>query len=399
MDIRCRSNIDRYYGGTDPSVISTLATEESPLLVLARNNPRRACESAYLRKFCEVEEISDRPVVERYKPRDELSSAEHALSFRLQSILGTDYFVAANVVFGNISHGLPILVEKPDDVISVTLDPTGQTVSLMLSLYEGEYSAFGSMVKDFARSAIFPHISSFVPSSSRQGAEAFLRAIRKPRETFEYEESDLDSLPQVWKDYEEGRISMEQAVRKSVSAVRSGIQIVDSNSARRFDGVAPDVLENERNIRATLDHDDSSSLEARPSITRPEIESDAKLLTIGRRQPLLRGYRCFLALTQKTRADVGDFFLQPHRTTVVWGGQRVLFVFLDHSETYGVYYDLQANKLLSAEPGGGAFPTCTIMLGSGVYIPVPEPIRRNFVPEPGERKRFEVRQEILRVSD
>ena len=398
-DVRGQPDLKRYYGGSDTSVVTKFTTEESPVLILARNDPRRACELAYLRQFCEVEEISDHPVVERPKGNNELSSAEHALSYRLQDVLERDYFVSAVVAFGSISHGLPMLVEKVDDRILVTLDPGGQTVSLMLSLYDGEYTAFGSMVKDFARSAIFPHIRDFVPSSSRQGAEAFLRAIRKPRETFEYEETDLDSLPQVWKDYEEGRISMTQAVRKSVVAVRTGIQVVDSESAVRFDGVAPDVLRNERDIQAALKQDDSSSLDARPSITRTEIRSDAKLLTIGDEQPALRGYRCFLALTQKIRTEVGDFFLQPHRTTVVWGGQRVLFVFLDHSETFGVYYDLQANELLSAESGGGAFPTCTIMLRNGVYIPVPDLIRPNFVPEPGERKRFEVRQDILRVSD
>jgi molecular chaperone HtpG len=33
----------------------------------------------------------------------------------------------------------------------------------------------------------------------------------------------------------------------------------------------------------------------------------------------------------------GEFFLQPHSTSVVWGGQKVLFVFEHHSGQFGLY--------------------------------------------------------------
>lgn len=400
-EVRERSQVNpmHWYGGADEAVVRTFAGDDNPLLVLARQRPRRLCEEAYLAQFCDVEQVSDKPVVESQKDLRELSMSERALVFRLEGVLDADYFVKAGVRFGDISHGLPILVERKGEKLRIVLDPEGQTVALMLELYDRERTAFGSMVKDFARSVVFPRISSYVPSSSRQGAEEFLRAIRKPREAFEYEEADLGSLAQVWKDYGDGKISMEQAVRQSMTAVRAGVQVVDSYSARDMGRVVPDVLRNEKDIRAGVAEDEGMLLNACPSISRPEISSTAKMLTLSAEETELRGYRCFLALTPKVREEIGDFFLQAHKTSIVWGGQRVLYVFLDHSGTYGVYYDLQTNEMLASESGGGPVPTCTIMLRDSIYIPVPKELSASFVPQPGERKRFEVRQDILRVSE
>ena len=38
------------------------------------------------------------------------------------------------------------------------VNPEGQTVKLILGLYETEFSAFGSMAKDFVRTIIFPRV-------------------------------------------------------------------------------------------------------------------------------------------------------------------------------------------------------------------------------------------------
>ena len=71
-------------------------------------------------------------------------------------------------------------------------------MELILGLYDTEFAAFGSMAKDFVRNTIFPRVAEYVPSSTRQGAEAFLKAVRRPRELFEYEDDDLGDLPKIW---------------------------------------------------------------------------------------------------------------------------------------------------------------------------------------------------------
>lgn len=224
------------YNGTDQSIISHHASEDTPLLLVAQSQPRRQCEFEFLRRYCQIEEISNEPVVLFEKPGTDWSLSESALAFRIASLLETDYFLKGRVVFGRITHGLPILVQRLPDSILVTLDPAGPTVSLILTLYENDFGAFGSLVKDFVRNAIFPKISDLVPSSTRQGAEAFLKTIRRTREIFEYETSDLRDLPSIWQDVLEGRLTVEQATEKSIFIARASVQVIDSSAAAQISG-------------------------------------------------------------------------------------------------------------------------------------------------------------------
>lgn len=383
------------YEGTDQSVVKMHASDDTPLLVLARNNPRRRCEQNYLKKNTTVSIVSDAPVVKRRRTRSQFSTAESGLAFRIESILETDYFLKCDVDYGIISHGLPALVEKKADGVLVTLNPEGQTVKLILDLYTSEFMAFGSMAKDFVRNVIFPRVADYVPSSTRQGAEAFLKAIRRPRELFEYADDDLGNLPKIWEDYNEGRISMDQAVERSRTAVRSSVQFVET--ATRARDVVPDVIQNEQALQNAA-VETALNLEPSPAITRLEAVTSAKLLVIGDNEPALRGYRCFLAITDKVREEMGEFFLQPHRTSIVWGGQKTLFIFLHHSGEFGLYYDLQTREAVEAQAGGGPFPTSTIVLKDRLFIPIPDDIKDSFIPKTGERKRFEVRADILRTE-
>ena len=387
------------YSGGDQSIVKQYATEERPVVALARTNPRRGCEREYLKRFCNTEELSDSPVVSETKARTDHTDAEMAFVYRVRSILDADYFLKAEVDLGQISHGLPVLTTKEAGRVRVTIDPRGQTLSLVLSAYDKEFAAFGSVVKDFVRNVVFPSIAPYVPSSSRQGAEAFLRTIRKPREVLEYDETDIGDLRKVWSDYGDGTISMEEAVQQSMEAVRAGVQVVDSAATARMQEVVPDVVQNEKIFRTVTAAKEALSLGAAPAISRTEIACDAKVLTLGPTDAALKGYRCFLAMTEQARKERAEFFFQPHKTSVVWGGQRVLFIFLHHSERFGLYYDLLTHGTLATEGGGGPYPTCSIVLEDNIYVPIPEPIAVRFVPTAGERKRFYVRHDILRVSE
>lgn len=380
------------YEGTDQGVIKMHASDDTPLLQMARNNPRRRCEQNYLAQHAKVQAISDKPVVRNRRSGSGLSMPESALTYRIESILDTDYFLKCDVDCGEISHGLPATAITESGRVRLTLNPQSQSVALIIGLYETEYSAFSSMAKDFVRNVVFPRVADFVPSSTRQGAEAFLKAIRRPREYFEYADDDLGSLPQIWEDYDSGLISMEQAVERSRTAVRSSVQVVDA--AERADNVVPDVIQNEQALQNAA----ALSLDPSPAITRLDAKTSAKLLVIDDNEPALRGYRCFLALTDKARDEMGEFFLQPHRTSIVWGGQKTLFIFQHHSERFGLYYDLQTRELVDAPAGGGPFPTSTIVLKDRIFVPIPDVIKASFIPESGQRKRFEIRADILRTE-
>ena len=71
---------------------------------------------------------------------------------------------------------------------------------------------------------------------------------------------------------------------------------------------------------------------------------------------------------------------------------------MHHSGEIGLYYDLQTRDSISENAGGGPFQTSTIVLKDTIYIPVPKAIESSFIPVEAERKRFEIRADILRVD-
>jgi molecular chaperone HtpG len=380
------------YSGTDSTIIAAVATEDSRVVVLSGQQPRRQCEEQFLRKYSTVDTVQDAPTVLLEKDRRAWSTSEQALVFRIASVLEADYFLSAEVLLGKLSHGLPLVAEGPADRVRIVIDPDGPTFSMILELYNRDYGAFGSMAKDFVRNLIFPRVSEFVPSSTRQGAEAFLKSIRRTRDVFEYESADLDSLGSVWEEYLNGHLTMTEAAFRSTYLVERNYQVVDSDAARSVMEVVPDVVQSGEVMPEALE---LGATGPAPPILRTEISSEAKLLTVEQRDPPVQGYRCFIALSDRVREERGEFFLQPHATSIVWGGQKVLFVFEHHSGQFGLYYDLQTAQAVSSESGGGPFPTATIVLHDKIFVPVPDIIASAFIPKPAERKRFEIRCDLL----
>lgn len=379
------------YSGTDTATVKH-ASEDKPIIMLTKGAPRRTCELQYLRKYCNIEELTDNPKLLKAKAEEEITSEEKALAFRIASILSGDYFVEANIRYGTISHGLPVLVTNKKSPIEIYIDPDGTTARVILELYDREYSAFGHMAKDFVRNMIFPRVSDLVPSATRQGAEAFLKSIHRTREVFEYETSDWESLSALWSDYLGGKLSFQQAAERSTRIAQRSYQVLDSTAAGFVRDVVPDIVQNENEIAAEPEYGPM------PPIQRMDMSTDKKLLTIDAGEPALKGYRCFIAITDRIRDEKGDFFLQPHRTSVVWGGQKALFIFEHHSADFGLYYDLQTQNLIADQSGGGSFETCTIVMKNRVFIPIPSVIQTSFLPLVNEKKRFEVRCDILHTD-
>ena len=390
-----RSQSDRrwnLYGGREQSIIDNFATDEQPLILLSASRPRRDCQEGYLQQYANIAPVPDQPTVIERKPESQWSLGESALAFRLVAILESDYFVPSVVEYGRISHGLPLIVDASRKPVTIMLDSQSSTIAPILQLYETDYAALTGFVKDFIRNAIFQKVSKLVPSNTRDGAAAFLKSIQRPRDLFEYEQTDLGTLSEIWYEYTEGRITMIEAARQSASIARSTLQILEPASASTVEEVLSDVIANER-IMADIQLDDE--LTALPAITRPDLESTAKLLLVGEGLESFRGYRGFLALTDRVRRENADFFLQPHRTEIVWGGQKALYIFQHHSGEFNLYYELQGQELLPNGPGGNRIPTCTIIVKNQVYIPIPDSVLAGFRVGPEERKSFEVRCDLL----
>ena len=378
----------RYYGGSDESVIRTYASEDEPLIVLSRRRPRRECEQRYLSTHG-VHAVDITPRVEQELPITSQSFAHSALATRVSLILEEDYFLRSDIRFGSVSGGLPLLVTDKNVPLTIYLDPDSSSVAPLLALYRDDYNAFAPFVKDFVRSSVFPRISKLVPSSTREGAEAFLRHLRSNRELFEYELDDRADLDEIFEELRAGRLTNLAAARRLMDRDRS-ILDVTGVSTKPLSSVVSEIREE------STEGDIQDSLDPRPGIDRRENVTSARILTS---EGPVNGYTCFLSLSDRVQREKGDFFLQPHSTEVVWGGLKVIFIFQHHSRRFGLYYDILCPGLLGTASAGGPRVTSTILAKDRTFIPVPPEIANDFQPAAGERKRLEVRCDILHLGE
>ena len=382
-----RSSV-RYYSGHSESVIQTYASEDEPLIVLSRRAPRRNCEVGYLTKKG-IREVDITPQVKKEIPITSQSFAHSSLATRIARILEEDYFLGADIRFGSISGGLPLLVTNTNVPVVIYLDPDSTSVAPLLALYRNDFNAFAPFVKDFVRFMVFPRISKIVPSSTREGAEAFLRHLRSNRELFEYELDDKADLEEIFEELRAGRLTTTEAARRLTDRDRSFVNVSRASTAL-LSSVVNEIGDE------TTDEDIPDSFGARPGIDRREEETNARILTSE--QPV-NGYTCFLSLSDRVQRDKGDFFLQPHSTEVVWGGRKVIFIFQHHSGRFGLYYDILCPGLIGAASGGGPRATSTILAKDRTFIPVPNEIANDFLPEVDKPKRLEVRCDILYLGE
>ena len=378
----------QYYSGRDEPVIQTYSSEETPLIVLSRRAPRRNCERGYLETHG-VKEIDTSPRVSEELPMEGLSFAHSALAIRLTRILEEDYFLRADIRYGSITGGLPLLVTDKSDPVRICLDPRSSSVAPLLPLYSDDYNAFTPFVKDFIRSLVFPRISNLVRSSTREGAEALLRHLRSNREWFEYELDDRADLEDIFVELHAGRMSVIEATRWMTAKERSVLEVSRT-------GTVP-LLSVVREIPdEPADGNIPDPYGPRPGIDRREEETSALILTSD---VPVNGYTCFLSISDNVQNEKGGFFLQPHSTEVVWGGRKVIFVFQHHSGRFGLYYDILCPGLVGNESGGGPTVTSTILTEGRTFIPIPEELVDDFLPRANERKRLEVRGDILYLEE
>ena len=378
----------RYYGGRDESVIQTYASEDEPLIVLARRTPRRDCELGYLTSRG-VPKVDIRPRVTKEFEMSNLSFAHSALTTRMARVLEDDYFLETDIRFGEISGGLPMLVTDTNKPVVIYLDPSSSSVAPLLALYRDDFDAFSPFVKDFVRSAVFSRIANLVPSSTREGSEAFLRHLRSNREWFEYELDDKANLEDVFEGLHAGRMTIAEARKRLANTDRSFVEVSSAGTAPLSSVI--------REPRSEIPQEDlPDPFSAIPGIDRREEQTNTLILTSD---APVNGYRCFLSISDRVQRDKGHFFLQPHSTEVVWGGRKVIFVFHHHSKRFGLYYDILCPGLVGSGSGGGPRVTATILTENRTFIPVPDEIVEDFVPKSSERKRLEIRCDILYLVD
>lgn len=379
-----------YYSGRDSSTILQFGNENSYLMLLSQDNPRRRIQLEYIKRIG-VEEVPDKARILKVFETKDLSFSEVTLILRITNILNEDYLIADSKVYiADISHQVPSLVEYKDNIVIVYLSRQSSAVQQVLQIYSTDWSLFGSFVKDFVRNHLYQKFSAYVPSSTRQGADALHKILMRNRELYKYEYSDLGALESLLSEYVSGDIDFPEVLKKSTTIIRTHSQFVRQNQVGTVEQEIPSIIENNAAEKITFDE-----YGAVPPIIRRETKTDKKILKTDRPYPHLNNFSLFLSLSDKIFKSQLEFFLEPHTTKVIWSMHKVVYIFTHASNNLSLYYDIELKEKLSDESTGGkAVPTTTIITENRIFIPIITELNNYFDIHEGT-KEFYVRYDII----
>lgn len=379
-----------YYGGRDPQTILAFANENSCLLHLSQNNPRRKIQHRILKQK-EIVEVPDKPTITKHFDRSELSLSEASLILRITNVLNEDYLIAdTKVCIAEISHQVPSIVEYNNGTVEIYLSRESGAVQQVLKTYDTAYEIYIGFVKDFIRNHLFQKFSQYVPSSTRQGAEALHKILMKNRELYKYEYSDFGDIDALLSDFVSGKVDFPELLRKSTTVTRAHSQSVRISQVGSVEQEIPSIVEQQE--------DDQTSIDiylAIPPINRTDTYTTKKILKTNKSYPHLNDFNMFLGVSDRVYKRQLDFFLEPHTTKIIWGMHRIVYIFTHASNNLSLYYDIELKEKLTEESTGGkAIPTTTIITQSRIFIPIIPELNEFFDIKEGT-KEFFVRHDLI----
>lgn len=380
-----------YYGGRDQQTIFAFGNENSYLLHLSQNNPRRRIQNHILKQK-QIEEVPDRPLVTKLFERSELSLAEVSLILRIVNTLNEDYLISDTKVFiAQISHQVPSMVKYNDGIVEIYLSRESGAVQQVLKAYETAYEVFNGFVKDLIRNHLYQKFASYVPSSTKQGADALQKILMRSRELYKYEYSDLGQWESLMTQYVAGEIEFPEVLRKSTTVMRTHSQFVRQNQVGTVEQEIPSIIEHTEAIEEPrLDF-----LVPVLPIMRTETKTNMKILKTKKPYPHLNNFTMFLSLSDRIFKRQIDFFLKAHTTKVIWGMHKIVYIFTHASNNISLYYDIELKeKLFDNATGGIPIPTTTMILSNRIFIPIINDLNSFFDIKEGS-KEFYVRYDFI----
>ena len=379
-----------YYSGRDQKIILEFANENSVLLLLSQDNPRRKIQQEYIKRK-NIEEVPDQAKIINIMDKKDLSIAEVSLILRIITILSEDYLISDPKVFiAEISHQVPSIVEYQSGVVNIYLSRCSNAVRQVLQTYETAWEVFGGFVKDFVRNHLYQKFANYVPSSTRQGADALYKILMRNRELYKYEMSDLGKLESLLNDYIAGNIDFPEVLKNSSTIVKTHSQFVRQSQVGSIEKEIPSIIPNNDDCTESIEE-----FGAAPPIIRLETNTDKKILKTDKPVAHLNNFFLFLSLSDKIFRSQSEFFLEPHTTKIIWSMHKIVYIFTHASNKISLYYDIELKEKLSDETTGGKqIPTTTIITNNRIFIPIINELTTYFDIKEGT-KEFYVRHDII----
>jgi molecular chaperone HtpG len=383
-----------YYSGSDKQIIDQYANENTLLLLLSNENPRRNIQQIILRQK-KIEQISDNPKILRILDREELSPAEFAVMLRMANTLKDDYLINdVKVEFAEISHRAPNLVEYNNGILSIYLSRESGNILQVLNIYKESYELFDPFIKDYVRNYLYQKIAPYVPSSTRQGADALFKILQRKRELYTINPDELGDIESFFKDFSLGKITVDEVLKASIVTRQQQAQIVKSEQVGTVEQELPNI------ISTSITQDAIESISINPDVAAPSIhmldnDISKKILRTEMQYPQLNNYTLFLSLSDSLYQKQNDFFLEPHITKVIWGMHKIIYIFTHASNRITLYYEIELRDSLGKDQTGGySIPTTTIISKNKIFIPIIKELKSCFEIK-DKQLSFHVRHDLI----
>lgn len=359
-----------FYEGRDKQIQSNHSDENHILLLPADDNIRRQVQIAVL-NMKGIKPIPDTIDIKPFNTLD-LSIPELSIATKIKTVMADDYLMNdVSVRFAQISHNLSSTVQIEDGKVAVYLSRQSPDISYLSDIYTNNYTVFEPMIKDYVRTKLYTKFSQYVPSSTRDGAEALYNILQRKRELYTIEYSELGEMESVMKDYLDGKIPYKEVLKVATTIKNKQTQTLTNKHV----GDIGEVISggNTTNNEAPPKEENSVGvvLDALPPMLRLDIDTKYKVLHTDDKQHSLSGYNTFLAVSDRMFREYYEFFLQPHTTRIIWSMHKIIYIFTHVSSNLTLYYDIDLMQKLDGDATGGRMiPTSTIVTKDRIFIPV-----------------------------
>ena len=387
----------KYYEGNDESIIKAHGSPDTPLIVLSRSNPRRQIELSYIQQFCKnVEKVKDAPSILNIYPESSFEMNEFSFVVKMKNILKDDYALQnTEIKFAKLSHDIPLIVQYSNqNRIEIFIQRYHPTVQPILKFYSEAYDVFNGFTKDYIRSYIYPRIKDWVPSSTREGADALLKILRQKKELYEIKTEDFGfGMTSLFSDFMTNKISFDEVITKASALTRTQAQEIKTNNIGKLENEIPDLVSSPIQTEPPKE-EPGQQPPPMPAIMRIDITTEKKLLEVDKPIPYLNNFSMFLAISDSAFKEESEFFTTPHTTRVMWGGHRIIYIFTHVTGRLAFYYDIEMFENTPDLAGGGIFHTTTIYTKNRIFIPIPNNLKDFFRLIEGKRS-FYVRFDTI----
>lgn len=356
-----------YFKGNNKDTIESLKDNSNLILTFSNDYNRAHIQQQVLIKKSIPEMTDDVRITKKYNDL-ELTAEEIAILMRTRMVIEDDYSLSNfKLSYADITHGLSINVQEENGLIHIFFSRSSTDFDYLKDIYKDNYALFEQFIKDMVRTRLYPRFSNYLPSATKEGADALFAYFQKKQELFTIENGDLGDVGDMMNDYLAGKKSMQDLINVARSNKQKQKQEVNAKSI----GSVSDVLGAIPDPKANIQNNDIDPCMPMPPIMRLDKNIDFKVLRTDAINHDLNNIKLFLSLSDKLYRDYAEFFYQPHTTNVIWSMHRVIFFFTHASNNLTLYYQLDLDKPLGDNvKGAKTIPTTTIITKNKIFIPI-----------------------------